>query len=121
MCGCDNKKYPPLEIVAGDDYTFKVRFKNREELDSVVLTPEDRIEMTFGVEEPQLTIEGTIVDGNCGTFYLSTEDTIALEEISNPKLVYNVHIYWANGGRNTPICNGRVRIKECYNEQREDD
>ena len=120
FCDRKEKEYPPLDIVAGDDYTYRVNFKNPEEPQESIFTDGDAVQMTFGFTKTEVTINGEI-QGNTGIFYLSTQNTMALDALNEPFLRYNVHILWANGGRDTPICNGLVRMKRCYHAEPEND
>ncbi len=120
FCDRKEKEYPPLEIVAGDDYTYRVNFKDPENPDGEIFSQGDQIQMTLGLTKAEVTVNGAI-QGNSGVFHLSTTDTETLDALNEPFLRYNIHILWGTGGRDTPICNGLVRMKRCYHGEEESD
>lgn len=104
-----------LEIISGDDITVAVKFfqdcsdvpidfLNGNKAELIIHHPD-------GVDE---TITTERYDDNIAYFYLDSATTERLFLLSvEGVLWYSVRFYWADGGRNTPICKNVILIRRC--------
>ena len=100
-----------IKVVAGDDLTLKCNFFNPNDPGAAVVHTGDRTKMVISGIEPMMEIEGQIED-KTALFYLSEEKTDLLASAIHPLIC--VHIFWASGGRYTPIVNGKLVIERCH-------
>ncbi|MBR1810269.1 MAG: hypothetical protein IJ766_01295 [Clostridia bacterium] len=102
---------PILEIVAGDDCTVCVDFTAETAAQTPILGANDRLQMVLTAENAY-EITGT-AQGDTGVFYLSAALTEAIAAEGCEIVRCCVHIFWAGGGRSTPIFDRPVRILRC--------
>lgn len=105
-------------IIGGDDCTITVHFYDPENPGKQLICSEDKVILSIhAYDEVILTTTGTVsADSNDCMFTITGRQTADLQERSRGRehfYHYCVHIYWAGGGRSTPIYNAPFEILPC--------
>ena len=96
-------------IIAGDDATFKIDFRDPSDFDWEFSANDSTAMIISGGGIDDIVISGEI-NGKSATYYISSEITQSLLNVIQPKC--SVRVYFEDGGRYTPIHKAPLRILE---------